>query len=364
MQNRAVAALALRLGASLSLSKSRLETLCLMIVGMIGARTVNLGHIATERGGRVRVASTYRRLQRFFQHVRLGPDWAAPMLAAMLGTDRWTLVLDRTQWAIGRTEVNFLVLAAVTRRKRVPLLWTLLPHRGSSATTDRIALIERYLALFPLASIRVLLADREFVGHDWINYLHRKDIPFAIRLRADLRVTDADGHDLTFAARLRGARRGRTFTGRLGPRDAEDRAAEGRGQASPVLGFAAKCLDGEWLIVCSNLPAAKGLALYRKRWAIECLFAEAKTRGLNLEDTRLTCPRKLALLMGLVALALAWAACAAIRRLGHDAPKRKAHGFYDKSIFRIGFDQLRNLLRSPDADPQEACRAFLRPRVV
>lgn len=24
---------------------------------------------------------------------------------------------------------------------------------------------------------------------------------------------------------------------------------------------------------------------YRKRWAIECLFGDAKTRGLNLEDT-------------------------------------------------------------------------------
>jgi hypothetical protein len=359
MQNRAAAALALRLGPSLSLSKSRLETLCLIVVGMIGARTVNLGHIATERGGQVRVGSTYRRLQRFFQYVALGADWAAPLLAGMLGTDRWTLVLDRTQWAIGRTEVNFLVLAAVTRRKRVPLLWTLLPHRGSSSTADRIALVERYLALFPPTSIRVLLGDREFVGNDWFNYLCRKDIPFAIRLRANLRMTDADGHDLSFEARLRRAGRGRTFSGRLGPGH-----AEGGGADAPLLGFAAKRLDGEWLIVASNLAPAKGLALYRKRWQIECLFAEAKTRGLNLEDTRLSCPRKLALLMGLVALALAWAACAAIRRLGHDAPARKVHGFYEKSIFRIGFDELRNLLRSPDADPNDPCRAFKRLRVV
>jgi len=55
----------------LPLSKSRLETLCLILLGMIGARTVNLTHIATERPGRAKAASTYRRLQRFFQYVSL-----------------------------------------------------------------------------------------------------------------------------------------------------------------------------------------------------------------------------------------------------------------------------------------------------
>jgi len=36
-----------------------------------GARTVNLTHIVTERPSRALVASTCRRLQRFFQHVIL-----------------------------------------------------------------------------------------------------------------------------------------------------------------------------------------------------------------------------------------------------------------------------------------------------
>jgi len=53
-------------------------------------------------------------------------------------------VLDRAQWRIGTREVNFLVLAAVTRRYRVPLLWTLIPGRGNSSTRQRIALMRRY----------------------------------------------------------------------------------------------------------------------------------------------------------------------------------------------------------------------------
>jgi hypothetical protein len=356
MSNRIVTALAARLRTSVALGKSRLETLSLLIVGAIGARTVNLGHIATERGGRVQPASTYRRLQRFFQFSGLAPDWAAPILAATLGTERWTLVIDRTNWKIGRTEVNYLVLAAVTRRKRVPLLWTLLPHGGGSATADRIALMRRYLARFPAASIRILLGDREFVGAEWIKFLNDNNIPFAIRLRGDLRATDEAGHELTLHARLHRARRSHTFDARLGTGEDAARA--------PLLHFAAKHIDGAWLIVCSNRPARTALDAYARRWEIECLFAEAKTRGLNMEDTRLTCPRKLDLLMAIVALAIAWAAATAASLLGSRAPARKAHGYLSRSWFRTGLDHLRHVLRTDANPPQALCETFKKPRVV
>jgi hypothetical protein len=113
------------------------------MVGMLNALTVNLTHLASERPSRTLIASTCRRLQRFFQYVRLDPDWPVPLLAAMIGSDRFILVLDRTNWKIGRSEVNFPVLAAVTRRLRVPLFWMPLPHGGNSPTEDRMALIRR-----------------------------------------------------------------------------------------------------------------------------------------------------------------------------------------------------------------------------
>jgi hypothetical protein len=68
MSHRAITALAQTLRGHVGLGKSRLETLGLLIVGMVSARTVNLGHIATERPGTALTASTYRRLRRFFQH--------------------------------------------------------------------------------------------------------------------------------------------------------------------------------------------------------------------------------------------------------------------------------------------------------
>lgn len=355
MSHRAITALAGILQPRVGLGKSRMETLCLLVVGMVSARTVNLGHIACERPGSVLVASTYRRLQRFFQHVVLPRDWVVPILADLLALrGSWTLVLDRTQWSIGRHEVNFLVLAVVTRRLRVPIAWRLLPRRGNSHTRVRIALIRRYLAHFPASSVRLLLADREFIGAEWLNFLEDNNILFSIRLREDLRVLTEDGCELTLFARLRGRQRTRTFRARLWA----------DGPDGPLFHFAAKRLEDAWLIVVTNAAPRAALAAYRKRWAIECLFGDAKTRGLNLEDTRLTDPRKLDLLMALVALALAWAGRTASDLLGRREPARKTHGYLGKSWFRTGLDHIRNRLRTEPDDAIAAWRTLDRPSIT
>jgi hypothetical protein len=93
------------------------------------------------------------------------------------------------------------------------------------------------------------------------------------------------------------------------------------------------------------------------------MFGDAKTRGLNIEDTRLTDPRKLALLMALVALAIAWAGRVAADLLGPGSPRRTSHGHVAHSWFRIGFDRLRNLLSTDHRDATEAWRSLTKTRL-
>lgn len=195
------------------------------------------------------------------------------------------------------------------------------------------------------------MADREFVGRDWIDFLCENNIPFAIRLKGDLRMTTEDGAELTLEARLRARGRGRVLRGRLG---------FGRERGRYPVTVAAKRLDaGGFLFVVTNRASRLALAAYRRRWAIECLFGDAKTRGLNLEDTRLTRPEKLDLLMGVVALAIAWAVRAALLLFAGRAPRRGCYGSLVTSWFRIGFDQVRRLLRS---NPAAALHPWLRLR--
>jgi Transposase DDE domain len=338
MTTKLSAALTERLSAHIALSNSRLETLALLITGMIGARTVNLSHIASERGAPVKVASSYRRFQRFFQYVTPKEDWAARLIVALLGlTGRWTLCLDRTNWKIGTKDVNILMLAVITRRHRVPLMWHLIDGAGSSSTAQRIELMERYLALFGAASIKTLLADREFIGSEWLHFLEKNSVPFVIRVKERMTVITEDGRRFALASLLRRDRGKRTFRAAL----------PGDGKTGPLwLGFAARRIKGgELLIVAASKDAHHALTAYRKRWSIECLFADTKTRGLNIEDTRLTIARKLSLLLAIVAIALAWSSKTAAKIIGTRPMPRKKHGYLAKSWFRTGFDTLRNRLR-------------------
>src|SRR5690349_21239415 len=78
-------ALAAKVSRNIDLSNDRLHTLAVLIQGLINARTVNLSHLAGTFCGTAKLSSNYRRLQRFFQYVRLDADWLAKALVALLG---------------------------------------------------------------------------------------------------------------------------------------------------------------------------------------------------------------------------------------------------------------------------------------
>ena len=136
--------------------------------------------------------------------------------------------------------------------------------------------MRRYLARFPASSIRILLADREFIRVEWLKFLNDNTIPFAIRLRDDLRVTTEDGCELTLFARLRLARRTQVFQARLGARE------NAEANDAPLLNSAAKRLGSEWLIVVSNAPHINaGLAVL-----LAILHPRAKGVGRGVRTLR------------------------------------------------------------------------------
>ena len=164
-------------------------------------------------------------------------------------------------------------------------------------------------------------------------------------------LTLENGRSWTFETLLRTKRAKRT------PITGEGRLNGTEARAKYPLRYAAKQLaDHEWLIIVTNQKdAGQALNDYRKRWSIECLFGDAKTRGLNLEDTHLRAPEKLSCLLGVVTLAIAWSYRCATKTMGLKAIKRKRHGRREKSWFRTGLDALRNWLQTK---PQNAISAW------
>jgi hypothetical protein len=95
----------------------------------------------------------------------------------------YRLVLDRTNWKFGSKDINILTLGIVYKGVAFLLLFHVMPKFGNSSTRERIDLINRFIQLFGSDSIECLLADREFVGHRWLEYLNNLCIEYYIRIR-------------------------------------------------------------------------------------------------------------------------------------------------------------------------------------
>lgn len=97
--------------------------------------------------------------------------------------------------------------------------------------------------------------------------------------------------------------------------------------------------NGELLLVVSPQFNANAIQDYALRWEIETLFSCLKGRGFNLENTRLTDPRRVKKLIAVLAISFCW--CYLTGEWQHDqkkAIKIKKHGRLSMSLFRYGLD--------------------------
>ena len=94
------AALRLTLQGHLSLRKSRLESFCVLVVGVLLSRTVNLSHLACLFPTRAAIASNDRRLQRFFEQVILNHVYFEKRSFSSSGS-RWSLTQRRSAMTKG-----------------------------------------------------------------------------------------------------------------------------------------------------------------------------------------------------------------------------------------------------------------------
>ncbi len=107
-----------------------------------------------------------------------------------------------------------------------------------------------------------------------------------------------------------------------------------------------RSLKGLLIVVATQKPDSM-ISDYYKRWGIETLFDCLKSRGFDLESTHMTDPKKMDKLMGILALAFCWCLIAGHWEHGEasEFPLKK-HGRPEKSLFRLGIDIIRRVLKN------------------
>jgi Transposase DDE domain len=317
---------------------ARIKCLSALIIALFKVKTVNLAEVATAFPGTAESNSHYRRIQRFFEHVEITPTLIAQFVVSFLPYATYTLSLDRTNWMFGCFPINFLVLSVVHDGVAFPLFWILLPKKGNSHTRERIALINQFIEVFGAPKIDCLLADREFIGEKWFAYLQAHHIRFHIRIKRDMHVARTNGTlspVLNFFRSLPVS----TYCTLIGPRLVCRHLLWVTGMRLP---------SGDYLILVSNDESDKILEDYKKRWKIEVLFQALKSRGFNFEETHLKNERRLKTLFSVLTIAFCWAYHVGAWQHGVKPIRMKKHQRAATSIFRYGFDCIRQAVLNPD----------------
>ena len=164
-------------------NSAHIKYLALLVLALYKVQTVNLQKMATAFKSKAKKNSSLRRIRRFLAHAPSRHECIAEFIFSLLPIRLpFYLLSDRTNWKAAGKEIDILMLSIAYKKVSFPILFSLLP-RGSSSKQGRIRLLQRYIELFGKRSIPALMADREFWGEAWLNFLDHENIHYLIRIK-------------------------------------------------------------------------------------------------------------------------------------------------------------------------------------
>lgn len=323
---------------------SRITFLALFLIALFRVKTVNLAELATAFPTQAKAESNYKRMQRFLRSFEINYSEIAQVVVTLIEIPKpWVLSIDRTTWEVGSVTINILTLGVVHQGVAFPLFWHLLDKRGNSNTEERFDLLIEFLCTFEPSDIAYLTADREFLGNEWFAWLLAEPITqFRIRIRETELLWDGS----------RSLKTSIVFQD-LQPQQAKVLARKRRLWGHWLYLSGLRLDDGSLLVVATDHAPQSAISDYALRWGIETLFGCLKTRGFCLESTHLQQYERLKKLLALLTLAFCWAHRVGEWVVESQPIKLKKHGRKAKSIFRTGFDHLRQILLNLESRNQQ-----------
>ena len=315
---------------------ARVKLISYFIIALCKVQTVTFEKLANAFDTQANPASSLRRIQRFIASYSLDSDIIARLIFSLLPKQgKFILSIDRTNWKFGGTDINIFMLGVVYKGVAFPLLFTMLKKQGNSNSQERIDLINRFINLFGKEVIESVVADREFVGERWLDFLNTNHIRYYIRIRNNFKVFLPHKNKEIKAWHLFNRFRVNEFV-------YYNKIVKINGQACYLSGCKLNNSKGkqDFLIIVSFNKPERAQKDYAKRWQIEMCFKAMKSSGFDIEKTHLQDIQRIEKLVLLIMVAFVWCYKIGIYRNQIKPIVIKKHGRRAKSIFKYGLDFL------------------------
>ena len=307
-----------------------LNTLAMLIAGIVGSQKCNLPDIASKVPNGSKPQSRVRRIERFLNNKSIdAKTYYLPYAVALLnGLPAGPLVLVIDGSEVGRNCV-LLSINVVYKNRALPLCWLVVKgKKGHLSEQTHIDLVKKVAEMLPSDREIIFLGDGEFDGVELLSTLQEKNWNYVCRTAKNVILTDM----------------GERFV----PTDLL--LAPGNQIELPDMGFTAAeygpvliCIIWElsWkepIILVSNLDLLEEAHYwYKQRYRIETFFSDQKSRGFYIGHSHISDTAHLERLLIGTCLAYLWMVClgAWVLQTGKLALIHRADRC-DWSLFQIG----------------------------
>jgi hypothetical protein len=314
--------------------QNHMVTTAMMVAGIVLGRKAQLSAISLEVPHPAKPASLEKRMHRFVknQRVEVAVNYLpfAELILTHLADKPLVLAIDGSQVGRGCMAI---VIGVIYQQRAIPLAWLVYKGKKGHTTAERhIAALQKVLPLMPTDVTVVLLGDGEYDNTEMLDWVTaHTDWEYVVRTSRNLLITHAGNQyplrELCAGQGTCTAANDALFT------------AEEFGPVMAIAWWGKSYKDPIFLVSnCSSLSLA--CDYYRRRFRLETLFSDKKSRGFHIEKSHLSDPTRLSRLLLATSLAYIW-----LIHLGmmvfQDETKRslvdRTHRT-DKSLFRLGLD--------------------------
>lgn len=321
-------------------TQGHVVTLAMMITGIVVGKKAQLGPMSTEVPHPTKDKSIEKRMRRWVKNRRIMAEvyfmpFATELLAGLAHT---TLLLAMDGSQVGRG-CMVLMVGVVYHKRALPIAWLVYRgKKGHAPAETHIAVLKQVLGLIPEGADVILLGDGEYDSVEMLEWVGQQtDWSVVARTASDTQVY-SDGEWLALSEL--DIQRGDLLPL---PEVLFTRQALGPLQ---VIAWWDRDYDDPLYLVTNLELAEEACYWYRRRYRIETLFSDKKSRGFHIHKSHLSDPARLARLLMATSLAYIWIIYLGILviREGHtdliDRSDRR-----DKSLFRLGLDWLTHRLK-------------------